>query len=64
MLGEAPEHEFQPNYKLSAFEIGHLFSRNINYSINLLLRLCLGTRIIYIQKFNSVAILGSSINYD
>ena len=48
MLGEASAHEFQPNYQLSMFEIGRLFLHNRNYSINSLLRLRVGTRIIYI----------------
>ena len=46
---EASAHEFQPNFKLSAFKIGHHFYRtNINYYINSLLRLRVGMCIIYI----------------
>ena len=45
MFSEASMHRFQPNFSFSAFEIGHLFSHNINYNINSLFQLHVGARI-------------------
>ena len=53
MFGEASKHEFQPNFSFSAFEIGHLFSRNINYNINSLLWLRVGARLRCRRGFHS-----------
>ena len=50
MFGEASKQEFQPNFSFSAFEIGHLFSRNINYNINSLLRLRVGACLIDVDE--------------
>ena len=44
-------HEFQPNFSLSVFKIGHLFSRKVNYNISSLLRIRVGTHIIYLSIY-------------
>ena len=51
MFGESSKHEFQPNFSFSAFEIDHLFSRNINYNINSLLRLRVGAVLDVDERF-------------